>query len=383
MAYFTVIKRATLLAAAMLCTGCSNLAYYFQAVHGHLAMMHDAHPIARILVDPQTSPKLKQQLEDVLAIRDFASRELGLPDNQSYRSYADLGRPFAVWNVFAAPELSIEPKQWCLLFVGCVNYRGYYQRADAESLAGKLHNDGWDTFVGGVPAYSTLGFFNDPVLNTFLRYGRAEVARTIFHELAHQKVFVKDDSEFNESYATTVENEGMRRWFATAAHATEEERRAFRLRQQHKVEFAQLVARYHDKLKDLYTKTRPVDQQRQAKAQILAEMRADYVKLKAGWGDRSGTSGYDAWMNKDLNNAKIASFTLYTRLAPAFAALLQAEGGDLPHFYRRVAELAGLGKAERHALLDDLMPDTRLRKIPVEALHRVPHPVSGAAPPAG
>ena len=187
-------------------SGCSNLSYYAQAVGGHLGVMRNAVPISEMVKDPGGDPVLKKKLEDVQAIREFASRELGLPDNNSYRTYVDVGRSHVVWNVFAAPEFSLAPKIWCMLLVGCVNYRGYYDKEQAETFAAELRQEGFDTYVGGVAAYSTLGYFNDPVLSTFLRQSNTEVARVVFHELAHQLVFVAGDTQFNESYATAVEN---------------------------------------------------------------------------------------------------------------------------------------------------------------------------------
>ena len=207
-------KKLFIVILTLLLAGCASLGYYAQAVGGHLKVMSAARPIEEILQDTSTNPALKKRLENAHAAREFASRELALPDNNSYRSYADLGRPFVVWNVFAAPEFSVEPEKWCMFYVGCVSYRGYYERDEAERYAAELRKSGLDTYVGGIPAYSTVGYFNDPVLNTFLRFGDTETARTIFHELAHQLLFVEGDTVFNESFAATVENEGLRRWFA-------------------------------------------------------------------------------------------------------------------------------------------------------------------------
>ncbi|HZX29851.1 MAG TPA: aminopeptidase, partial [Rhodocyclaceae bacterium] len=239
---------ASLLLLAL--SGCANLAYYAQAVGGHIQVMHSAQPIPRLIEAPETAPALKKKLLTVADIRDFASRELALPDNDSYRSYADLGRPYVVWNVFAAEEFSVEPEKWCMVVVGCVNYRGYYSRQAAERFAQTLRNDGLETYVAGIPAYSTLGFFDDPVLNTFLRFGELEVARTIFHELAHQVAFVRGDTTFNESFATTVENEGMRRWLAR--HGNEAERQVFLNRQQRKAHFLALLGDYRNRLREIY-----------------------------------------------------------------------------------------------------------------------------------
>jgi len=341
------VRIVTLYILALLLPGCANFGYYAQAVGGHFKVVGSARPIQEILEDPATDSSLRKKLEDVNAARKFASRELALHDNQSYRSYADLGRPFVVWNVFAAPELSVELEKWCLLFVGCVNYRGYFDRNEAERYASELRSKGFDTYVGGVAAYSTLGFFDDPVLNTFLRLGEMETARIIFHELAHQLVYVKGDTMFNESFAATVENEGMQRWLTHAANPAQQQ--AYTERQQHKMQFMQLVARYRDKLRTLYATPDSAEEKRRVKTEIIADLRQAYAELKMSWG---GDTAYDKWFKQDLNNAKLASLSLYMQLVPAFEALLEQEGHDLPRFYRRVSALAELSKAERSAALD-------------------------------
>jgi len=333
--------------------GCSNIAYYTQAMSGHLGVMRATYPIVDIIRDPASDPGLRKKLEDVQAIREFASRELGLPDNNSYRAYADLGRPYVVWNVFAAPELSMVPKRWCMLMVGCVSYRGYYDKKDAERIAAELRDEGYDTFVGGVSAYSTLGYFDDPVLNTILRQGTQEVARIVFHELAHQILFVQDDSVFNESFATAVENEGMRRWLA--AHYTPEQRTAFETQRVRQADFTELLRNYHGRFYALYAAIRPVGQQREAKAALLAALRHDYADLKVRWG---GYGGYDPFFAEDLNNAKLASLSLYSDLVPAFDALLEQENHDLPLFFKRVIALAALDKDVRRSMLAQLLPAT-------------------------
>jgi predicted aminopeptidase len=354
-AVMTVRNMLLLPLLAALLLGCGNAGYYAQAVGGHLAVMRAATPIDELLRDPASDPRLKAKLHEVQAIRDFASRELALPENGSYRSYADLGRPYVVWNVFAAPELSLKAKNWCLLMVGCVSYRGYYDQREAEQLAAELRQQGYDTYVAGVPAYSTLGYFDDPLLSTFLRFGTPEVARIVFHELAHQQLFVKDDSLFNESFATALENEGMRRWLA--ANAAAEQRTAFETQRARKAAFAALMQAYREKFRALYEAddSRSVDQQRVAKAALFAALRRDYAELKSSWG---GYAGYDPFFASDLNNAKLASLALYNELAPAFEALLAQQNYDLPQFYRRIARLATLDKAARRELLMQLLPAT-------------------------
>jgi predicted aminopeptidase len=335
----------------LLLGGCANLSYYSQAVGGHLDILRGSRPIDEWVSDPHTDGKLKSQLERVKAIRDFASRDLGLPDNGSYREYVDVGRPYVVWNVFATPEFSFQSEQWCMWVVGCVNYRGYYDQAEAQRFAEQLRKAGYDTYVGGVPAYSTLGYFNDPVLNTFLRFGDEEVARLIFHELAHQKVYAEGDSVFNESFASVVEEEGLRRWFAVHGHR--DVTKQLGADNQRKLEFTELIMGYREKLVTLYRQKLPAESMRKAKAEVLNQLRSDYAALKTKWG---GYSGYDAWVANDLNNAKMASLALYTQLVPALEALLKAEDADLSKFYRRAAALAKMSREGRRASLARLMP---------------------------
>ncbi len=238
-----------------------------------------------------------------------------------------------------------------MLLVGCVNYRGYYAREDAERLAAELREEGYDIYVGGVAAYSTLGWFDDPVLNTFMVRGTLEVARTIFHELAHQVVFVKDDTSFNESFATAVENEGLRRW--TAGQAAAGQRAVFEANRTRKAAITGLLRDYRRKFQALYAIERDADQQRRAKADLFDALRRDYAALKAGWG---GYAGYDRIFDADLNNARLASFSLYTEWVAAFEVILEQEQRDLPRFYLRVSELAAKDKEARHAALTRLLP---------------------------
>jgi predicted aminopeptidase len=254
-----------------------------------------------------------------------------------------------VWNVFAAPEFSVEPEQWCVAFIGCVNYRGYFRKEDAERLASELGQKGHDTHVSGVPAYSTLGYLGDPVLSTFLRFGEREVARIIFHELAHQIVYVKDDTAFNEAFATTVEIEGMRRWLTQAT--SPEALQAYDEQQQRKAQIQQLMADSRETLRAIYASPLSADAKRRAKTEVFVKLKNDYVRLKGRW---DGHAGYDPWFGQPLNNATLGSVALYARWIPAFQALLAQEGGNLPHFYQRVTALARLPKDERAAILTPL-----------------------------
>lgn len=352
------IKIALGLLLAGQLAGCSSIGYYAQAVGGHIEVMRASKPIAKVVEDTATDPLLRKKLERAKAIRDFASSDLGLPDNDSYRSYADLKRPFVVWNVFAAPEFSVDPEKWCMPMVGCVAYRGFFDRTEAEAYAGQLREQGLDSYVGGVTAYSTLGYFADPLLNTFLRSGEIELAQLIFHELSHQMVFAEGDSVFNESFATVVEREGVRRWLER--NALGERNAAFGVQQRRKSQFIELVIAGRDRLRDAYAAPLPAAEKRAAKAVVLADLRRDYAALKVSWG---GYAGYDAWFEQDLNNAKLASLAIYTQLVQDFEALLDEEGGDLPSFYRRVAMIARLPKSERRVVLKEVVARQRYKAL--------------------
>src|SRR5512141_958788 len=345
--------RVLLVAAAAvvigLAGGCSTLGYYAQSLRGHLAMMRAARPIPDVLADPATSEWLRQRLLRARAIRAFASRELGLPDNASYTEYADLHRPYVVWNVFATPELSLELKQWCYPVVGCAGYRGYFDRADAERTAAELRADGYEVNVAGIPAYSTLGWLPDPLLNTFIGGSEGQLASMVFHELAHQVVFVGGDTTFNESFATAVEREGVRRWLAANDDALL--RQSYTEFARRRQDFVDLLLTYRERLEALYKSSVPDDAKRAGKRRLFAELKADYGELKTSWG---GFAGYDRFFAQDLTNAHLASIGAYNVLIPAFDALLAREGGDLPRFYAEVRRLAGLPKDKREAELHGL-----------------------------
>ena len=348
---------ALVLLLTLMLPGCSNLGYYSQAVGGHLEVMRVSRPIKELVEDPHCEPGLKKRLEEVHQIREFASRQLGLPDNDSYRSYADLQRPYVTWNVFAAPEFSLKAEKWCMLIVGCVSYRGFFSQSEAEMAAQQLRQQGFDVYVGGVPAYSTLGFFSDPVLNTFIASGNLEVARLVFHELAHQMVYVEGDTAFNESFATLVENEGLRRWLEhqgnqKLAHVVDD-------RRQQKAAFVELVNSYRAKLHDIYASDLPVDTKRSAKAEVMRDMQRAYLSQQKAHGK---PPVYKQWLEKDLNNAKIASLALYTKHYPAFNTLLDEEGGSLPAFYERVKILSGLPVRERNATFKKLSSPVQLNE---------------------
>jgi predicted aminopeptidase len=343
------MKRLTALITLLVVSGCTSLEYYAQAVSGHLEVMWLAVPIEERLHEAGTPVPLREKLERVLAIREFASRELALPDNDSYRRYADLGRPFVVWNVFAAPEFSVTPIQSCFPFAGCVSYRGFYSEEAAQRHAAALTQQGDDVYVGGVSAYSTLGWFADPVLSTFVQYPEPEVARILFHELAHQEVYVKGDTVFNESFAATVEEEGLLRWLER--EGTPAQRASTIDSRRKRAEFAALVMRYRVQLDELYGRPLSAEDKREGKRRLFSEMAEEYASLKASWG---GFTGFDRLLARGANNAFLASIASYTELVPAFRALLARKQGDLGAFYQAVRELAKLEKLERDKRLADL-----------------------------
>ena len=333
-------------------SGCANVGYYLQSVNGQLDLWRRQQPIEQLVNDPATPEALRRKLASVLEIRAFASRELGLPDNRSYRLYADLGRRFVVWAVFATQEFSIQPAQWCFVMVGCVSYRGYFAQEAADRFAADLGGQGYDVYVGPVPAYSTLGWFPDPVLNTFIHYPEAELARLIFHELTHQVVYVRDDTVFNESFAVAVEQEGVRRWLALAGNA--QQKAAFDRTQKVRAEFVQLVRKYRERLDALYRTRLAPEAMRARKSEILRELEQEHQTLKQrDWG---GFTGYDPWFARKPNNAQLTSVAIYAQLVPAFQALLRREGDDLSRFYAAVKALAALPKEERTAQLVRLAP---------------------------
>ena len=362
-------RLAVLLAGVVLVGGCANLTYYLQSVRGQLDIWSRQREIETVLASADTPEALRERLRAVLEIRDFASSELGLPDNRSYRLYANLERPYVVWNVFAASEFSVQPRQWCFAFAGCVNYRGYFEKSAAEAFAAETASEGLDVFIGGVPAYSLLGYFPDPVLNTFIHYPPPHLARLIFHELAHQVVYVKDDSVFNESFAVTVEQEGLKRWLAR--HGTDGDRTILDSVIGRRDAFVHLIELYRQRAEALYASGLPPGEMRARKTALFAELEQDFRKLRESWG---GFPGYDHWFSQKPNNALLASVSIYSRRVPAFQALLAREDGDLGRFYQAVRRIARLEKAERTAALEHLMPRTADAKgaasSSLDTLHR-------------
>ncbi|MGN8278354.1 aminopeptidase [Pseudomonas sp. SMN5] len=331
----------------LLLNGCASVGYYGQLVSGQLRLLQAREPIDQVIADPTRDPQLRAHLAQAREARAFASARLHLPENKSYRLYADIGRPFVVWNVFATPEFSLTPQNHCFPIAGCVAYRGYYSQGAARGEAALQRLQGMDVAIGGVEAYSTLGWFNDPILSSMMHWGDERLATLIFHELAHQRVYVKDDTQFNESFATFVEQEGTRQWRASRGLGPDTGKRM-----QQREQFIQRVLDTRQRLEQLYAQPLPAEQMRQRKAEEFQRLRADYEHLRdSQW---AGDKYFDAWVYAPLNNARLLPFGLYSQWVPAFAALYRREGGDWVAFYEAVEKLGKLSAAERRAALEAL-----------------------------
>ena len=352
-----LLRIILLLAAVLLTGGCATLGYYTQAIGGQLDILARTRPIAELLDDVPGAdgesvllePAVKARLATILQVRDFATQALALPDNNSYRVYAHLDRSQVAWNVVATPEFSLAPKKWCFPIAGCVPYRGYFSEARARRFATTLKRDNLDVRVAGVAAYSTLGWLTDPMFSTLMRRSDADIAALIFHELAHQRLYRAGDTAFNESFATVVEGEGLRRWLLyrddrVALQIWERDRD----RQQ---EFVELLHKHRTHLQALYASALPEAAMREAKARGFDTLRAEYAELRNRWG---GYAGYDAWFAQDLNNAHLAAVGLYHQHVPAFQALLARSSGNLADFYRSARALSRLPQTERSEHLAEL-----------------------------
>jgi predicted aminopeptidase len=320
--------------------------YELQAMSGQFSLLHKREPIPKVIANPATPQTLRSQLQAVSSIRDFASRELGLPDNGSYRSYADTGRSYVVWTVFAAPEFSVEPKCWCYPVIGCVAYRGYFAERNARKLAERLRAAGYDVDVHGAAAYSTLGAFDDPVLNTMLGWGDVDLAGVVFHELTHQLLYVRGDASFNESLAMLVEEEGVRRWLL--AQDREHDFAGYSARLQLYAQVTGILLDSRAELRTLYASATDRATMQAGKREIFANLQREYHRRRAAW---SADMGFDAWFDAGLNNAQLASIATYESCLPGLKRELAALHGDLPAFYQRMRVLAKMPAARRDALV--------------------------------
>ncbi len=344
----TVRAVATMIAAMLAVSGC-GVGYYWQAATGHMALMRRSEPVADIVADPHTTEALRGRLLNASAALAFAHEALALPDNGSYGRYADLDRRYAVWNVVAAPALSLQPRTWCFPVAGCVSYRGYFRRQDALAFADRLRARGDDVYVGGVPAYSTLGRFADPLLNTMLEQPDERIAALIFHELAHQRLYVRDDTAFNEGFAGMVEREGLRRWLLDRG-----DERAFcaiRLENDRRREVLAIIDAIRGALQAVYDRDIPAAAKLVAKGALLATLDAAYEQLRSSW---SGPPNFDHWFASPFNNARFVALGAYEDARPAFEELLRQSGGDLEIFFTRAAAMGAESPAERSTMLEAL-----------------------------
>ena len=327
---------------------CASTAYYLQSVNGHIDVLMRKQPIPEVIASEDTDKILQEKLEMVVDIRRFASQHLALPDNDSYTEYADLEREFVIWNVFATPELSLEPKQWCFLFVGCLNYRGYYSKKSAFKYAQELETQGYDVFVGGVTAYSTLGWFNDPVLNTMLERDEFYLANVIFHELAHQKLYLKNDTAFNEAFAETVAHTGVQLWLEQ--QGSDAAKRRFSDKQSDKTLFINLVLEYKEKLESVYNSDSTAEEKRTSKKLLLDQLAEEYAALSQ---TEENKGQYSEWFSSGLNNAKLATVITYQDYVAGFMALFHHVGENHQNFYVLVLKLSNCDKVRRNSILEN------------------------------
>ncbi|HET7570994.1 MAG TPA: aminopeptidase [Gammaproteobacteria bacterium] len=329
-------------------TGCATLGYYVQAISGEVSILTSRRDITDVIADPDTPPATKAKLEFALRVRSFASQSLHLPDNDSYRTYVKLDRRFPVWVVYAAPPFSLAPVEWCYPFAGCVPYRGYFARDDAAAFAAKLRKQGKDVYLGGAPSYSTLGWFADPLFSNMLRWSRVSLAGLIFHELAHQQVYIEGAAQFNESFADTVETVGIERWLT--AHGEQDKLKAYHRIQAETRAFQALVGKLRQRLKKIYAAPTSAAVKRRKKALAIEWLKRQHAALVAQYDQPI----YSEWFTHPLNNASLAVVTTYNVWQPAFQQLLRCDGGRLEQFYADVKALAALEPAARRARLKGL-----------------------------
>ena len=336
-----LIKLMLLIFCAVCVSACSVTDYYLDAINGHANILNQQRLVEDVLNDQTVSPSIREKLLNLVEARRYASNELLLPDNDSYRQYSDIKRQFVVWNVVATRPLSLKAKQWCYVFIGCMSYRGFFDEKKAQNYANELQQQGWDVYVGGVKAYSTLGWFDDPILNTMLYASEARRVGLLFHELAHQLVYRKNDSIFNESFATTIEQEGLRRWFMNKGNKKNHE--DYLQANQRDQQFHQLLLKTQSELGKIYSRNIGDNEKLRDKVKQFQQLKSDYRQLKISWGN---VSAYDAWMAKDLNNAHLALIATYNKLIPQFQSLLSQSGNNLDHFYQEVKNLSALPSAQ-------------------------------------
>jgi predicted aminopeptidase len=335
-----------LLAGVLGLSGCSTVSYYSQAVTGHLKLMSARQSIEELLDADDTDPELRNKLQTLVDARQYAVTALSLPENDSYNTYVATGRRAITWNVVATEEFSMRPNTWCFPVAGCVSYRGYFDRLEAEEFAASLAEESYDITIGGASAYSTLGWFDDPVFDTMLRGDDLRYVGTLFHELAHQVLYVKDDSNFNEAFASFVEQVGVRRWLEDGQQADRIGDYDASLKRAG--DFVELLKQTREELLELYKETLADADKRERKQLVFDRMRQKYETLKLSWG---GFKGYDGWFRRELNNARLIAVATYRRYVPAFSAMYEDVGGDLKRFYILAEEVSALPEDQRRAAM--------------------------------
>ena len=340
-----------------LLAGCSTVGYYSQIVSGHMRIVMGKRPLAEIASDETIDDSIKRRLDLAQRARLFGIERLNLPNNESYTSFYDTGQEYVTWNVVAAEEFSLNPHNWCFPIAGCVSYRGYYSKEDAESYAAGFKEQGFDVTVNGATAYSTLGWFEDPLLNTMLDRSDPSIASLLFHELAHQQLYVGDDSTFNESFASFVEKEGLKQWQKNEQQVNpqidqSEMAKELEVRKRRQKEFIALLTSTRDSLAELYESASEPDEMRQKKKQRFEQMRVEYAALKASWDDYPG---YDQWMSQEMNNARLVAVATYNDYVPAFEVLFKESGSSFDQFYVAALELSKLPLEDRTAEMQKLL----------------------------
>lgn len=356
----------SLIIACGLLSGCQTVQYYGQAIYGQLDLLNRREPVSDLIADPQTPQALKSRLRLATEMLEFAANDLYLPVDGQYRTYVKLQRPYVIWNVFAAPEFALDPKTWCYPVAGCTAYRGYFNEKKARHYAQILADSGYDVMIGGVTAYSTLGWFNDSLLSTFINGSESRIAALIFHELAHQAIYVSDDTAFNESFATAVAHEGMRRWYASRGSLDKHQRYMEAYRQEQ--EMVALIAAYRSRLAELYRSQVPANKMRRQKAALFEALRQEFESRLR---EEKNLQVFAHWFDATLNNAKLISIAAYHDYVPAFGLLLETCQYDLKRFYRKCSRLAGLDPAERRGAMQDLLQ----LSAPSRAVKGLRHPL--------
>ena len=340
-----------ILSSLLFLQGCGTIQFYTQAIHGQISILRARQPIQEVLDDDSVIDKIKQNLKVVIKAKAFAEKELGLDTQKLYSTYVQLDRPYVLWNVFATPEFSITPKKWCFPLVGCLSYRGYFLEEDAIRYAASLKKKGYDVYVGGVAAYSTLGWFNDPILSSFFKQEEEYIAGLLFHELSHQLLYFDGDTTFNESFATTVELESLKRFLESTDDG--ERYKKYLVHQQYRQQFIELAIAYREKLDKLYRQTKSDSLKSNMKTQLFAELKASYRSISQDW---PNPDLYWHWLNSQLNNAKLNTLATYNDLVEPLQILLLQHHNNLPAFYEACIAMKDWSNQQRRNYLLSLKP---------------------------